>query len=97
MDDYARVVQTWGFETRAQVISMLLSSKWVAGALGGSAFSALASAPLAALVTAAGGFTIEIGHIVLEVTKRRHALRKLAHESPISYVADLQSATQAMA
>ena len=93
LDEYERTVQSWGFETRAQVVSMLLSSKWVAGGVGGSVFSALAGAPMAALVTAAGGLSIEIGNIVLEVTKRKHALRKLTYESPISYVVDLQNAT----
>jgi len=97
LDEYERTVLSWGFETRAQVVSMLLSSKWIAGGFGGSVFSALAGAPMAALVTAAGGLSIEIGNVVLEVTKRRHALRKLTYESPISYVVDLQNATSYVA
>ena len=94
LDDYAATVKSWGFETRAQVTTMLLSSKWVAGALSGSALSAILGAPIAAVVTGSTGLVLELGNIVIEITKRRHALRRLSEASPISYVADLQMASQ---
>ena len=92
LDDYRSTVSSWGFETRAQVVSMLLSSKWVARGAGGSALSVLMGEPTTAIATAVGGLSIEVGNVLLEVTKRKHALRRLTRESPISYVVDLQTA-----
>lgn len=92
LDDYHSTVSSWGFETRAQVVSMLLSSKWVARGAGGSALSVLLGEPATAIAAAVGGLSIEVGNVLLEVTKRKHALRRLTRESPISYVVDLQTA-----
>jgi hypothetical protein len=93
LNDYADTVKAWGFETRTQVATMLLTSKWLAGAIGGSALALILHSPLTSLITGASALTIELGQVSLEVVKRQHALRRLTDSSPISYLADLRAAS----
>ena len=70
---------------------MLLNSKMLAGALGGSLVSTLFGAPAVAVATAVGGVSLEIGRIALEVGRQQFALRKLMTENPVSYISHARS------
>ena len=91
ISDYDEAVRKWGFETKYAAFTMLLSSKTLAGALTGSLISTLFGAPVPALASAAVGMGLEIGRIVLEVSKQRFALRSLMAESPVCYISQARS------
>lgn len=97
IDAYSEQVRRWGFVTRHSVLGMLLSSKALGAALGGTLFSALIGAPALAALSAAGGIAIEIGQVALEVSRRRFELRSALRDNPISYVADAQAKLSANA
>jgi hypothetical protein len=84
--DHDEAVKRWGFETKHATLSMLLNSKTLAAAIGGSLISALWGAPLTALAAAAGGLGVELGRVALELSKRRFVLRSIMKDNPISYV-----------
>lgn len=88
IDDYEEQVRRWGFETKQSVLTMLLTSKYLAGALSGSLISTLFGAPAAAVASAVGGALIEIGRVSLEVSRRRFMLRNALRDNPISYIVD---------
>jgi hypothetical protein len=84
--DYQETVRRWGFETKYSALSMLLTSKLLAGSLTGSLVSVLFDAPVAAIASAAGGAGLEIGRIALELSKRKFALRTMLADNPVSYI-----------
>lgn len=95
--DYEVAVKKWGFGTKYAAFTTLLSSKTLAGALTGSLISTLFGAPLPALVSAAVGVALEVGHVSLEVGKQRFALRELMAENPVCYISEARSKLQAQA
>lgn len=94
IEDYENVVRDWQLETRQQAISMLLTSKWLGGAVGGSLFAALTGSTVTAIMSAIGGITIELGHVVVELGRQRHVLRKFVRDNPISYIVDAKRREQ---
>jgi hypothetical protein len=86
ISDYEDAVKKWGFETKAGLLNMLLNSKMLAAGLTGSLISTLFHAPITALVTAGGGIGIEIGHVALELSKQRFAMRQMMVDNPVSYI-----------
>lgn len=91
IDDYEEQVRRWGFETKQSVLTMMLTSKFLAGALGGSLISTLFGAPTTAVASAVGGALIEIGRVSLEVSRRRFLLRNALRDNPISYIVDAKT------
>ena len=91
IEEYDEVSREWGFETRAAVINMILTSKTLAGAFTGSFVSALIGAPVTAALTATGGLSLEIGRSLLELKRRNHALQVSLASNPLSYIAYAKS------
>ncbi len=88
IDDYEEQVRRWGFETKQSVLAMLLTSKYLVGALSGSLISILFGAPAAAIASMAAGAVVEIGRVSLEVSKKRFLLRNALRDNPVSYIVD---------
>jgi len=74
------------FETMHAALTMLFTSKAIGSALAGSLLSVLFGIPAVAVLSAVVGTSIEIGKIVLEVSRRKFALRNALQDNPISYV-----------
>ncbi|MBI3479088.1 MAG: hypothetical protein HY016_01840 [Nitrosomonadales bacterium] len=91
---YDQAVKDWGFETRTAAFSMLFSSKFLAGALGGSALCVLAGASEVAIVSSLGGVAWELGRISIEISKQRFQGRKALRDNPISNVATARQRLQ---
>lgn len=91
IDAYDEQVRRWGFVTRHSVLGMLLSSKALGAAMGGTLLSAFVGAPALAALSAVGGIAIEVGQVALEISKRRFELRSALRDSPISYVAEAKA------
>jgi hypothetical protein len=86
IEDYDAAVKKWGFETAQGAINMLLTSKVIGGALAGSLISTLLGSPTMAVVAAASGSLLEIGHVTVEIAKQRLALKTLMRENPVSFI-----------
>jgi hypothetical protein len=89
--DYDELIRRWGFETKQAVLSSILRSKGLSGALGGALIATLFGAPTAALASAVGGAVLEIGRVSLEIAKRKFSLSSSLHDNPVSYVAELRT------
>jgi hypothetical protein len=89
--EYDESIRRWGFETKQAVLSSVLRSKGLSGALGGALVATLFGAPAAAVATAAGGAALEIGRIALEITRRKFLLSNSLQDNPVSYVAELRT------
>jgi hypothetical protein len=84
--DYDEAVKKWGFETKYANITALLNSKLVQGGLAGSLISGLLHEPVAAVSSAVGALTIELGRTALEISKQRFVLREIMRNNPVSYI-----------
>lgn len=85
IDDANQMAKRWGFETKTAALSMLLTSKTLAGGAAGSLVSVLAGQPLAAFLSVAGGAAIETGRIGIEITRRHFTLRNMLKDNPVLY------------
>lgn len=86
IEDYEQQIKIWGCETICSALHNLVTSKMLMSALGGSFLSILFKSPVAAATAATAGVTLELGKIVLEVTKKRFELRHMITENPVSYI-----------
>ena len=89
---YHDAVRDWGFETTISTISMLLSSKTLAGAAAAAIASAMFGSSSLALIAAAGGAAVEVGQLSLHVAKRVYGLKTLRRDHPLSYIIGAQRA-----
>jgi hypothetical protein len=88
--DYHHEVKKWGFETKISAVSLLLDSKSLQ-AFGAATFiAAVFGAPVAAVVAAVGGATIELGKMGVEVAKKRHSMREALRTNPVSYIGEIR-------
>jgi len=86
LDDYKNVTKDWGFETITSTLSILLSSKSLAGVGGAALVSVLLGAPALAAAASVTGACIELGKISLHLAKRRYGLSTLRRDHPLSYL-----------
>lgn len=86
MDDYTNAAQDWGFETKTSTMSMLLSSKTIAGSGSIALVSALFSAPTLGAAAAVFGTSVEIGRVSLHLAKRKYGFAALRRDHPLSYI-----------
>jgi hypothetical protein len=57
-----------------------------ASVIAGTFLSTLFGKPTAVVLSAAAATVVELGHIGVEIGRRRFALRKLIRDSPVSFV-----------
>lgn len=74
IEEYEDTVKKWGFETRQEILSMVLSSKVLAGAIGGYFISTLLGSDIQAIFTLIGGASIELGRIGIMAKKRKYEI-----------------------
>jgi hypothetical protein len=86
VSEYDETVQQWGLETVNGALSVVLNSKLAASVIAGTFLSTLFGQPATALLAGAAGAIVEVGHIAVEVSRQRFALRKLIRDSPVSFV-----------
>jgi len=89
--DYEKTSKEWGFETKQGAMTMILNSKFLAGALTGSFLSSLFGAPIPAIISLAGGAALELGRATLYLKKRKFLLSKAMDENAVSYISYAQS------
>ncbi len=90
IDDYANAVRDHGFTTLTSTLSTLLSSKSLLATIGTTAAAILFGTPLQAAVTGTISSSYELGKVVVEVAKHRHAFNKLKRDHPVAFIADAQ-------
>lgn len=86
LDDYDEVAAKWGFETRAAVLSLILSSKSLIATISATFVSALFGEPLLVLASTLSGVSIEFGKVAVEVAKRKRKLEDYQKRHPFAYV-----------
>jgi hypothetical protein len=86
LSEYEETARQWGFETVLGALSVVLNSKLTASLIAGTFLSALFGQPTSVVLSAAAGAVVELGHIGVEIGRRRFALRKLIRDSPVSFV-----------
>ena len=91
IDEASEAAERWGFETKMEALSMLLTSKVLAGGAAGSLASVLAGQPLVALLSVAGGAAIEAGRIGIEITKRHFTMRNMLKDNPVMFFSYAES------
>jgi hypothetical protein len=84
--DYEDAARQLGLESVQGALSIVLNSKLTAGILAGSMLSTLFGQPVTALAAAAVGAAVEVGHVAVELSKQRFALRRLMRDNPVSFV-----------
>ena len=92
--EYDEAVKLWGLETVHGTLTTVFSSKLSATVVGSTVLSALFAQPAAAIVSAAVGATVEVGHVALEFARRRYAVQRLTREAPVSFVSYAKSKLQ---
>jgi hypothetical protein len=85
LDDYNNVCKDHGFETCMSVLSAILNAKTLQTVVAGGVAAALLGGPITGLSTAV---CLELGNIVLEVAKRKHAFNKLMRDHQLAYIID---------
>jgi hypothetical protein len=90
LTDYDAAVKSCGFETTYKTLSFLFESKVLIGAFATAAVSLLMGNAQVAREAFAAGAMIEVGKLSLEYARRRHELKKICAENPISYIADVK-------
>jgi hypothetical protein len=91
MDEYDETVRRWGFATTYATLATLLSSRSLGVALGAAFVSLLAGAPSLAAFCAGGGAAVELGQLVLEISRRRFEFRGVLSDNPVSYLAEIRN------
>ncbi len=86
LSDYQKTAKEWGFKTRKGIISSILTSKIMGGALTGSLISTLTDQSVTALSLVVGGITVELAGVLLEVRSRKFEFEKITRENPITYI-----------
>jgi hypothetical protein len=92
--EYEETARQWGLETVHGALSVVLNSKLTASLIAGTFLSALFGQPTSVALSAAAGAVVELGHIGVEIGRRRFALRKLIRDSPVSFVSYSQAKLQ---
>ena len=85
LDDYSNVCKDHGLETCMSALSVILNAKHLQTAIAGGVAAALLGSPIAGLGTAV---CLGLGHIALEVAKRKHAFNKLKRDHELAYIID---------
>lgn len=88
IDDYEQEIRRWSFETKTAGISMLFSSKILAGAAGGGFVGAILGSPGLSLTSMAMGAAVEFGRIGVELSRKKFEARKSLGENPVSYISE---------
>ena len=91
IEEYENTVKKWGFETRQEILSMVLSSKVLAGAIGGYFISTLLGSDIQAIFTVIGGASIELGRIGIMLKKRKYEIANIINNNPISYISSAKT------
>jgi hypothetical protein len=86
VSEYEATARQWGLETIVGALSVVLNSKLTASLIAGTFLSALFGQPATTLLTGSAGAMVELGHIGVEISRQRFALRKLIRDSPMSFV-----------
>lgn len=84
--EYEDTAKQWGLETVLGSISIVLNSKLTAGLLAGSLISTMFAQPMTALLAGGVSAVVEVGHIAIELSRQRFAMRKLMRDNPVSFV-----------
>jgi hypothetical protein len=87
LDNYEQEVRRWGFEVKNSAISVLINSKILFGAAGGSIIAALMGAPSLSLASIAVGTVLEAANVTLQVARKKLEFRSALHENPVTYIA----------
>ena len=90
LEDYVNTTNDWGFETKISTLSILFSSKSLAGTGGAALVSDLLGSPDLASIAAVSGACIEIGKISLNLAKRRYGLATLRRDHPLGYLIEAE-------
>jgi hypothetical protein len=96
IDEYNNVVRDWGFGTRSAVISNLINSKLILGGLGGAIASSVLGKHWVAAASAVTGIAVELGNVVIDVSRRRYSLKTLRRNSPINFIVEARSQLAAL-
>lgn len=86
VEDYESTIKRWDFETVQGTLNTIFTSKILAGAVTGSFLASLMGAPLPAILSAAGGVSLEIGKSLIQLRGRKFTLREMLKDNPISYI-----------
>lgn len=86
LSEYEETARQWGLETVQGAASVVLNSKLTASLVAGSFLSTLFGQPVTALLSAAVGAVVELGHVAVELSRQRFALSKLMRDNPVSFV-----------
>lgn len=90
-DDYEAAVKSSGFETRVKMLSFVLESKFLLGAVATSAASFLLGQPEVGVGAIGAGTVIEVGRLSLEYAKHKNAIAQICSANPVSYLSDLRT------
>jgi len=84
-DDYNNMCKDHGLETCISAFSVILDAKHLQTAIAGGVAATLLGGPITGLGAAA---CLELGHISLEVAKRKYAFSKLKRDHELAYIID---------
>lgn len=91
--DYEKAVERWGFETKRTAISMVLKSKTIAAAVGGSLIGAVIGEPAISIASLGFGTLAEFANVALEVSRVKVEAEAALLGNPVSYI---HQATEAL-
>ena len=89
IDDYKETCRDFGFETKTSILSAVLDSKNIRATFVASAGAAIFNEPVVVAGTILAGVSIEIGKIVIEISKRKHAFHKIKRDHPLAYLIEI--------
>lgn len=85
LDDYNNTCKDHGLETCMSAFTVILDARHLQTAIAGGVAAAFLGSPITGLGTAV---CLELGHITLEVAKRKHAFNKLKRDHELAYIID---------
>jgi hypothetical protein len=87
IEDYENACKDHGLNTCLSALSVTFGSKYVLAASAGAVSGAFLGSPLSGITTAA---IIELGGVVIEISKAYASFRRLKRDHPLAYIIDLQ-------
>lgn len=87
-EDYMEALRLSGFETATKMLTSLISSKLLMGALATSTASLLLGNTQLAIGAFGSGAILEIGKLSLQFAQQKQAMATICRENPISYIAE---------
>lgn len=88
LDDYYYTCKNYEFETITSTLSTALDSKNLQFTIVASAGAAIWGKPIVAAGTILTGAVIELGKILIELCKKKHAFHKIKQQHELAYIID---------